>query len=166
MKIMSDINVKWFRPIVMDLQSNYGSLISDLEYDEFRLTFKIKMSTNSDTRFNVSILYSGNGKTDIYDVIYQEYDWIRTFEKLNLVDVFKLFIPFDNSSIISDGCYKVLRECKRGDYVKLKPCSKKVFRFDGYDRSMKKYALTSVDDVFGDYKFVKGDKYVWSEFIY
>lgn len=43
--------------------------------------------------------------------------------------------------------------------------SKKTYIKDGYDRSVKKYEVTNAEDT-NDFRYIKGDKKVTTEFIY
>ena len=56
-------------------------------------------------------------------------------------------------------------EVKRGEFVKLTPNGKKIYRHGGYDGTVRKYILQDVEDI-NSYRTFKRDKEVFYEFEY
>lgn len=63
-----------------------------------------------------------------------------------------------------------LKSLKKGEYFTLKPIGypndNQVFIKGDYVHGERKYGCTRCSDVFGDWKLVKGDKLVYTNFIY
>lgn len=60
---------------------------------------------------------------------------------------------------------KTVKECKKGDFVKINGKGKVYIRGD-YDRVLKKFHLIDTYDVYGNGRYVKGDKLVDNSFTY
>ena len=58
-----------------------------------------------------------------------------------------------------------LKDVKRGEYIRLKPDSKKTYVRDHYDRSTKKYAIYDFNDVNRE-RFLKGTTEVHVDFTF
>lgn len=61
--------------------------------------------------------------------------------------------------------FKLIQDCKKGDFIKKSPTAKKVYIFDGYNRSIKKYEAYNADDINDFASFTKG-KPVFVDFEY
>ena len=61
---------------------------------------------------------------------------------------------------------KMLKDCKKGEFIKRKADSKKTFIKDDYDRGEKKFYLTDTDDVWGGGILLKGSTIVHTGFDY
>ena len=71
---------------------------------------------------------------------------------------------------ITDFEPKPLKELKKGEYFTLRPVAyprdEQVFRKGDYIRSEKKYGCEKCGDIWGDWKLLKGDRIVYTNFIY
>ena len=65
----------------------------------------------------------------------------------------------------NDGAAVLLRNIRRGEYVKRTPTAKTVYVRGGYDLATKSYSLTDCDDMNREI-FVKANKVVFVGFTY
>lgn len=58
-----------------------------------------------------------------------------------------------------------LKDLQKGDFFRLNEKAKKTYVKDDYDRSSKAYCCYNYEDI-NDFKFFKGNKEIFTEFIY